>query len=176
MKYDEKTGEQKMKDWDVLFAILLMIGSVWLIFYSINLSNEAIRLTDAVFYTAPGFATLLVGIILFVLSVPLLSAAVRQGGSLSWLVPGNLIRLFLSRDFGKTALVFFLLFLYMWAFWEKIPFTRIRVPFWLSTFLFLTAMMAAFKAARFRNILIISAVTTAVVQICFGYFAGIPLP
>jgi hypothetical protein len=64
----------------------------------------------------------------------------------------------------------------MWVFWDRVPFTRIRVPFQLGTFLFLAGMMTTFKAGKIKTVLAISAAATAVIQISFGYFAGIPLP
>ncbi len=171
-----KKAIEKTKDWDVLFSILLFLSSIALIVYSVGISLEAMQKTDAVFYTAPGFSTFIIGVVLSVLSVLQGTIAWKKGGTLRWLALSNLKSIFLSRTFLDTFLVFLYLCLYMWVFWETIPFTRIRVPFWLSTFLFLFGMMKTFRATTTKRILIISMVTTAVVQISFGYLMGIPLP
>ncbi|MFQ3620081.1 MAG: hypothetical protein SNJ78_03945 [Spirochaetales bacterium] len=169
-------ANEKMKEWDFLFAILLFIASLSLIVYSILISLEAMRLTDAVFYTAPGFSTFVIGVILAFLAILLWMEAFRKGGNLYWLRWSNLKTIYLSRQFLDTFLVFLYLCLYMWVFWETVPFTRIRVPFWLSTFLFLFAMMKTFKATSTGKIVVISIVTSATAQFFFGYLAGIPLP
>lgn len=172
----EKKIPDKMKDWDVLFSILLFLASLALILYSVQISLAAMRITDAVFYTAPGFSTFVIGLVLLILSIVLGMNAVRQGGSLRWLSWMNLKKIYLSHEFGQTFLVFLYLCLYMWVFWETIPFTRIKVPFWLSTFLFLFGMMKTFRATTTKKAIAISVVTTGVVQFFFGYLAGIPLP
>jgi len=174
--YGEKKAQDPTKDWDVLFSIILFIASGALILYSVQISLQAMRITDAVFYTAPGFATFVIGIALSVLSVALGLSALRKGGSLKWMTWDYLKTVYTSRKFKETFLVFLYLCLYMWVFWDTVPFTRIRVPFWLSTFLFLFGMMKTFKAATTKTILLVSAVTTALVQLFFGYFVGIPLP
>jgi hypothetical protein len=170
------TIPKKMKDWDILFSLIMILACVALIVYSLMISFDAMKATDAVFYTAPGFAPLLIGIIILCLAIILLVEGIKNGGSLGWLLPANLVKIYTSRSFRDTFLVFLYLFLYMWLFWERIPFTRIRVPFWLGTFLFLVGMMTTFKAAKLKTILVISAVASFIIQISFGYFAGIPLP
>lgn len=176
METGGKTIPRRMKDWDVLFALILIASCAALVVYSLIISFDAMKVTDAVFYTAPGFAPLLIGVIIMALAVVLLVDGIRNGGTLAWLAPANLLKIYTSRSFRDTFLVFLYLFLYMWLFWETVPFTRIRIPFWLGTFLFLVGMMRTFKAGKFKTILAVSGITTAVVQICFGYFAGIPLP
>lgn len=174
METGGKQIPKKMKDWDFLFSLILIVSSAGLIAYSLKISFDAMGITDAVFYTAPGFAPFIIGIV--ILAAALLVSAIRHGGTLAWLMPANLVKIYTSKSFRETFLVLLYLFLYMWAFWEYLPFTRIRVPFWLGTFLFLVGMMTTFKAAKFKAVLLISAVTTGVIQFSFGYLAGIPLP
>jgi len=173
---EKNNKPEAIKHWDVLFSLILFISSLALIVYSIKISLEAMQKTDAVFYTAPGFSTFVIGIVLSVLSISQGIIAWKKGGNLRWLALSNLKKIYLSRQFLDTFLVFLYLCLYMWVFWETIPFTHIRVPFWLSTFLFLFGMMKTFRATTTKRILSISIVTTAVVQVAFGYLMGIPLP
>jgi hypothetical protein len=176
METDGKKFSRTMKDWDVLFSLVLMASCVALIAYSFKISFDAMGITDAVFYTAPGFAPLLVGSIIFILSAALLAGGIKNGGSLSWIAPAKLVKIYTSKSFRETFLVFFYLCIYMWTFWETIPFTRIRVPFWLGTYIFLFLMLWTFKAAKLNTALLISLIATALIQISFGHFAGIPLP
>jgi hypothetical protein len=173
------TVEEKiksMRDKDVLFSIILMLGSCSLIVYSLIISFEAIKTVGAKFYTAPGFPVLVIGGCLFILSISLLVTALKQGGNLLWLAPKKLIVNVKSKSFWQTVAVFFYLYLYMCLFWEKIPFLDIHVPFWLTTFVFLNLMMITFRAAKIHNILIISAIVTFLTVFCFSYLARIPLP
>ncbi len=176
MEKDDKKIRGTIKDWDVAFSLFLFLSCAALVAYSLKISFDAMEATDAVFYTAPGFAPLIIGIVVAGLAAGLFFGGLKNGGGLGWLSPANLAKIYTSRSFRETFLVFLFLFLYMWLFWENVPFTRIKVPFWFSTFLFLAGMMAAFKAAKIKNIIAISAAATAVIYISFGIFAGIPLP
>ena len=171
---EEKT--KSMRDKDVLFSIILMLGSCSLIVYSLIISSEAMKTVDAKFYTAPGFPVLVIGGCLFILSISLLVTALKQGGNLLWLAPKKLAGNIKSKSFWQTVAVFFYLYLYMCLFWERIPFLDIHVPFWLTTFVFLNLMMITFRAARIHNILIISAIVTLLTVFCFSYLARVPLP
>jgi Tripartite tricarboxylate transporter TctB family len=171
---EEKT--KSMRDKDVLFSIILMLGSCSLILYSLFISFEAMKAVGAKFYTAPGFPVMIAGGFLFILSISLLVTALKQGGNLLWLAPKKLARNFKSKSFRQTIAVFFYLYLYMCLFWEKIPWLNVRVPFWLTTFVFLNLMMITFRAAKIHNILIISAITSFLVVFFFSFLGRIPLP
>lgn len=171
------TEETKsMRDKDVLFGIILILSSCSLIVYSLMISLEAMETMDVEFYIAPGFSVMVIGIALLVLSISLVITALRQGGGLSWLTPAKLIRIFKSKPFWQTLAVFFYLFLYMWAFWGKVPWLNVRVPFWFTTFIFLNLMMITFRATKIVYVLLISGLTSFLVYFAFGFLAHIPLP
>lgn len=161
---------------DVLFALLLIAGSVALILYALRLSFQAMKAVGATFYGAPGFSILVIAGGLLILSVVLLVTAIRQGGGLGWLTPRNLKRRCGNRASLKTTVVFVYLFLYIASFDRSIPGTAVTIPFWASTFLFLTLMMATFRAASLRSIVMIGGLCTLCVYLFFGVFAKIPLP
>ncbi|HBG16978.1 MAG TPA: hypothetical protein DDW93_09385, partial [Firmicutes bacterium] len=83
---------------------------------------------------------------------------------------------FKSKEFWNTVIVFGYLFLYMIVLWERTPLLGIHIPFWLATFIFLNLMMITFKATKFLNIIIISGITTFLVDFFFRTLARIPLP
>ena len=167
---------KRMRDKDVLFSILLILGSCALIIYSVIISLRAMRTMHARFYTAPGFSTLAVSGGLLLLSIRLLITALRQHGDLRWLAPGRVIEYFRLKSFWQTAAVLFFLYLYMCLFWGKIPWFSIRVPFWLTTFVFLCLMMLTFKATKVYRILIISGLISVLTTLIFKFLVGVPLP
>jgi hypothetical protein len=171
---DEDT--RRMRDKDVLFSILLMLGSCALMVYSLVISFEAMKTMHAEFYTAPGFSTLAVDAGLLLLSTRLLVIALRQHGDLRWLAPKRVMEYFRLKSFWQTAAVLFCFYLYMCLFWGKTPWFDIRVPFWLTTFLFLSSMMLIFRATSIYKILIISGLMSVLTALVFKSLIGVPLP
>jgi hypothetical protein len=74
-----------------------------------------------------------------------------------------------SRAFYKGVIALACIAVYFFGFWG-------RVPYVVSTFLFLAGTMAVFKAGAWWKIALISGVTAAVVWYVFGVLAMIPLP
>jgi hypothetical protein len=58
---------------------------------------------------------------------------------------------------------------YFFVLWDRIPYV-------VSTFIFLTGMMAIFKAGAWWKITLIAGIATAVVWYVFGVLAMVPLP
>ena len=168
--------EMKARERDLLFGIVLAIGSVVLCLYAHKISTDAIRVMDASYLTAPGFFVLVIGIGLILMSIYLIVHAVKNGATLGWLLPKRLMARFREDKVLQTLLVFFYLYLYMVVFWDRIMFTRIRVPFGLNTMIFMNLVMFTFKVSRPRTILIISVVTSVSVFFVFKYLIGVPLP
>jgi len=168
--------EMKARERDLLFGIFLALGSVALCIYAHKISTDAIRIMDARYLTAPGFFLLVIGIGLILMSIYLITHAVKHGATLMWLLPKRLMARFREDKVHQTLLVFFYLYLYMVVLWDTIMFTRIRVPFWLNTMIFMNLVMFTFKVTKPRNILIISVVTSFSVFFVFKYLIGVPLP
>ena len=163
-----------MRDKDFLFSIILMVMSLGLIVYALSISVQAMKTLDINFYTSPGFSILVVAVCILLLSITLLINALKNQASLKWL--GQTLKIATSKSARSSQLVFLYLFLYMVAFWEYVPGTRIHIPFWMTTFIFLIAMMTTFKATKLKTIVVISAITTLIVEIAFKHLAQIPLP
>lgn len=171
----DSTQVQK-RNQDVLFALILLVGSGALIVYALRMSLQAMSTMNATFYDAPGFSIMVISGALLVLSVALLVIARKQGGGLAWLAPKKIKQACWNRSSLQTWIVFFYLFCYMMGFGQTIPGTGIVIPFWLSTSLFLIVMMVTFRAARLPVILITSGLCTVLVYLIFGVLAKIPLP
>lgn len=172
----DENETRKGRERDYLFSWTLIFGSLALIVYANMISFKAIQLMGASYYTAPGFAVMFIGIGLLVMGIYLMLVSRKNGATLSWLLPGRLWKRLREDQFGKTLVIFTYLWLYMVVFFERIPFTRIRVPFWLSTFLFLYVTLRSFKAAGRKASLAISIVTAGLVYYIFRYLIGVPLP
>lgn len=74
-----------------------------------------------------------------------------------------------SQAFYKGVVALAGIAVYFFLFWGRIPYV-------VSTFLFLVGMMAIFKAGAWWKIVLISGGTVAVVWYVFGILAMIPLP
>lgn len=176
MQPSDQQTNLKMRDKDVLFSLVLIVSSVSLIVYSLNLSIRAMRTVDATFYDAPGFSMLVISAGLLVLSLALLVVALKQGGTLRWLAPRQIRDVLWNRSTLKTLAVFVYLFLYMIGFGQTIPGTHVVIPFWLATFVFLILMMITFKATSIGYVIVISGLCTLITYLVFSYFVKIPLP
>jgi len=128
------------------------------------------------YYTAPGFLLVVISVGLLVMAMYLMIHARTHGASFAWLLPKNLIPRLKDGRAGTTVLVFFYLFIYMVVLWGNIPFTKIRIPFWLNTMVFMMVLMFTFKATKPRNIILISILTSVSVHFVFKHLIGVALP
>jgi hypothetical protein len=74
-----------------------------------------------------------------------------------------------SKAFYKGIIALVGIAVYFFGFWDRIPYV-------VSTFLFLAAMMAIFKAGAWWKIALISGITVTIIWYVFGVLAMIPLP
>lgn len=168
--------QKNMRDKDVLFSLILFIGSIALIIYSISISIQAMNKMEAQFYISPGFTILIIAIFLLFMSISLFFTARKQGGSLKWLFTKNLLSKIWNRSSKQTMIVFVYLFFYMVLGWARVPLLNIYLPFWFTTFIFLCLMMITFRATKLLNIIIISALTSFLIDFAFTNLAQVPLP
>lgn len=161
---------------DFLFGVILIIGSIALGIYAHIISIKTMAMMDAKYYAAPGLSLLLIAIGLFAMAIYLIINSVKNGATLKWLLPKSLLKRLKEGRAYQTIIVFIYLYLYMVAFWDTVPFTKIRVPFWLNTMVFMNLLMFTFKVTRPRNIIIISLVTSFSVYFIFNNLIGVQLP
>jgi len=74
-----------------------------------------------------------------------------------------------SKAFYKGVIALACIAVYFFIFWDRLPYV-------VSTFIFLVGIMAIFKAGAWWKIGLISGVTVAIVWYVFGVLAMIPLP
>ncbi|MCX8036120.1 MAG: tripartite tricarboxylate transporter TctB family protein [Candidatus Sumerlaeia bacterium] len=167
---------KSLRDKDVLFALCLIVGSASTLVYALHISFEAMKAVNAEFYTAPGFFVLIIAAALLILGSSLLRTALRQGGSLGWLLPRRLVASARTQAFRQTFTAFAYLFLYMVLFWQPVPGWGAPMPFWLNTVLFLGLMMITFARIKPGYIVVISVLTTLAVDGSFRWLLHVPLP
>lgn len=177
MKNEKVDHEIKTKrDKDLLFGIILIICNIFLIIYAVRISLDAMRIVDCKYYTAPGLPLLIIGVLLIILAVSLIITSLKQGADLKFILPDNLNKMLKEKQLWQTLSVFSYLFIYIFVLWDKIPYTNIHIPFWLSTFIFLNLMMITFKATSIINSIIISLAVANIIDYLFSVLAKVPLP
>jgi len=117
----------------------------------------------------PGITTLFVGGSLAFLGLAI--AIIGLAGSGNPLRIGKLAvsETLRSKSFGRGCIALACIAIYFFGFWGRIPYV-------ISTFIFLAGVMFIFKAGAWWKIFIISGVTVAIVWYIFGELAMIPLP
>lgn len=181
MKKDDKKNENKpvdikARERDLAFGILLVFICIALIVYSHRMNIQAMEIANAFYYTAPGFLILILAIGILLMAIYLIVNSIREGATLKWLLPRNLAKRFKEGKALQTFLVFLYLFIYMVFLWGNIPYTRIRVPFWLNTMIFMNLIMFTFKVTKPWKIVVISIITSFTVYFIFSSLIHVPLP
>jgi len=124
-----------------------------------------------IYYDAPGFLPIMLGIALTGCSLLLLVASLKDGGFGARMVEMKAWgreRLH-SKDAAISLIGMGIMFVYSFVLFKL-------VPFWLSSFIFLVGIMAYLKATRLLKGLLISACTVAVIVVFFQVGFRVELP
>jgi hypothetical protein len=117
----------------------------------------------------PGVTTLFVGGFLALLGVVLALIGMRGSGNpflkAAEVIPETLRK----KSFLKGVLAMACIGIYFFIFWGRIPYV-------ISTFIFLAGMMFLFKGGAWWKIALVSGGTVAIIWYVFGELAMIPLP
>lgn len=117
----------------------------------------------------PGVTTLFVGGFLALLGLILAVIGLRGSGNpfskALEVIPETLCK----KAFLRGVLAMACIGVYFFIFWGRIPYV-------LSTFIFLAGMMFLFKGGAWWKIFLISGITVAIIWYLFGVLAMIPLP
>lgn len=144
------------------FLILAFFVGKWSL--DLLLSNP-----DRRFYVSAGFLPLLFSLLFACIHIRIIAVALKEGGSLSLFSPAN-VRKAVGGSTGLKAV-----FILGWmAFYLFVMLKRLPYP--VSTFVFLTVFMSAFHKRSMLTVLVLSVLTTALITVCFGHIAKIPLP
>lgn len=159
-------GHQKKAVGDFIIGLLLFFGGVFIIIVSLNMK------VFKNFISAPGLFPMLLGGVLAFLGAVLAVQAIGKGALALWkeVFSKDNIKSFVKDDktFRATVLIL-LLVIYVYVLIG-------RVHFAIATMLYLVSTMFYLKATKWWSILIISAVSTALICAAFQYGFRIPLP
>ena len=158
---------------EIVFGAILVLVSGFFLIESIRIINDSdkLRTTNAreAFLTSPGLMPLFLTSMLIILGIVLIIGAIKEVGGLSKedlsVFKGWLKSMETKRSFIMLALII----IYTFGFLG-------RMPYIVSTFIFLTAFMLYIKATDWKRVLVISTLATGIIAYAFGTLAMIPLP
>lgn len=158
---------------DIIFGVILILASSFFLYHALKMprTSDVLRTTSAreAILTAPGLMPTVVCITLIALGLLLIYGALKEGAMLTSEDFANFKGWFKKADSKNTFIMFAIFIVYTFVFLGRLPYA-------VSTFVYLAAFMFVFKATSLKMIILISAVTTVAIAISFGYFVMIPLP
>lgn len=182
---------------DLVFAILLMIISVYVFLTSIGLfinpfgrdfaklSGDMIKDNIVNWYLSPALMPFLLSLVLFFCALMLYRNARKEGAGFDFIKWSKLVELMKQRETRSFFIVSLLLCLYVFvlmpvcrAYFNFFPAFQ-AFPFMIATFLFLALMMIAFNQKTVKKIftsVLVSACSAGLITVGFGMLAMIPLP
>ena len=158
---------------EIAFGGILILVSAFFLIESIKIINEGdkLRTTNAreAFLTSPGLMPLFLTTMLIILGIMLIIGSVKEVGGLSkedLLVFKSWLK---SMETKRSFIMFAFIIIYTFVFLG-------RLPYEVSTFIFLAVFMLYLKASDWKRILVISTLATGIIAYAFGTLAMIPLP
>lgn len=156
---------------DIYFGIFLFAASVVVFIEVLKMPVElsvAGGGTSAA-YTAPGLMPGVVSLILMMLSIFLITGALKEGAQIKKKDFARTIAWFKNEDSKRIVVSFIIIIIYIYGLLG-------RVSYYAATFLYLFSFMYYCKAGKWYKVLFISALTTAIIGFAFNKLVLIPLP
>jgi len=158
---------QYKKLFDFMASVVLVALGIFVLVSGAGISEDS----GGVFYDAPGFLPIILGIVLAGCSLSMLFSSLKEGGIGARLAElkdwgGTKIH---SKDTVTTLVGILIMFVYSFILFKL-------VPFWISSFVFLVGIMAYLKATTLMKGLLISACTVAVIVLFFQVGFRVQLP
>jgi len=159
-------AEQK-KHFDFIASLSLFALGLYVVFESFHIYKDS----KEIFYVSPGFFPLIMGYVLLLCSLLLFVSSLRQGGLRARLREvGSWWKEKTHAKDSLTTLVGILIMLLYTSFLLPL------LPFWLSTFIFLVMLMAFLRSTSIVRVLLVSALTVAIIVVFFTVLFHVPLP
>jgi len=117
----------------------------------------------------PGVTMLFIGGFLALLGVVLALIGMRGSGNPFLNAVEVISETLRKKSFMRGVLAMACIAVYFFVFWGRLPYV-------LSTFIFLAGMMLLFKGGAWWKIFLVSGTTVAIIWYVFGVLAMIPLP
>jgi len=156
---------------DLLTGIIFVVIGIYICYQSMGMFYvQRIKMQSmAAWYNSPGLSPLIIGAIFTFLGGMLIIIAIKDGGTFEILIWNRIKKILKMSQFKKGFLVVLLIGIYIFVLLD-------RLPFFLSSFIFLIATMGIFRADKWYKILLYSAILSWFVTFIFGTVARIPLP
>ncbi|NLK35267.1 MAG: tripartite tricarboxylate transporter TctB family protein [Gracilibacteraceae bacterium] len=158
---------------EIVFGGILILVSAFFLVESIKIINEGhkLRTTNAreAFLTSPGLMPLFLTTMLIIMGVVLIIGSAKEVGGLNKEDFQTFKNWLKSIETKRSFIMFGFIIAYTFIFLG-------RMPYEVSTFIFLTVFMFYLKASDWKRILIISTLATGIIAYAFGTLAMIPLP
>jgi len=158
---------------EIVFGAILVLVSSFFLIESIKIINNSdkLRTTNVreAFLTSPGLMPLFLTVMLIILGLVLIIGAIKEVGGLNkedLAVFKNWLK---SMDTKRSFIMLSFIIIYVFVFLG-------RLPYIVSTFIFLTVFMLYVKASDWKRVLVISTLATVIIAYAFGTLAMIPLP
>lgn len=161
--------DQERHQGELVISILLMIGSIWVIYESIVMSVDVYRRVQPDPYTLPGILPFIAAILIFTSSIRVLIYARKNGARLSYFKPERLKAMVTHPDFKVMITILGWMAIYVTI--------LIRIlPFEIATFLFILLLLLVYKATSLWKSLLISLIFSVVVTYFFAAVVRTPFP
>lgn len=158
---------------DIVFGIILISVSLFFLCQSIKMprTSDILRAQNnrEALLTSPGLFPIAVSSMLIVLGILLIISALREGAKLTKEDFTKFKAWFSQVESKNIMIIFAILIVYTFGFLGRLPYV-------VSTFIYLSVFMYIFKATNWKMILLISALSTAIIAYLFGTIVMIPLP
>lgn len=158
---------QYKKLFDFLASVVLIALGIFTLISGLGISKDS----GGLFYDAPGFLPVILGIVLIGCSVLLLSGSLMEGGLAGRFSELKVWTKEKSRSKDTRIMLIGILIMFIYSF-----FLFKLLPFWISSFVFLVGIMAYLKATTLLKVLLISACTVAVIVLFFQVGFRVQLP
>ena len=156
---------------DMVSSIVIALFGLYVLISGIHMSMVSQQMSDTAWYGTPGVLPIVIGTVLFTLSLIMFVSAYRKGERINMELVRSAKAYLKTPQFVRLVVAIGLLALYIFVLFRL-------VPFLVSTFVYLSANMIFFREKNYPiwKLLLISAVFTVALFLFFGQVAGVPLP
>lgn len=158
-------NNKRMKDF--VSSIVMLLLSVFVLAQSYGIYKKAGKLL----YLSPGLIPMMLGTILLVLSIVLLIGSLKDGGVAARTSEIKSLFKELKEDPNTMRMLIGVVLMGLYTF-----VMLGLLPFWIATFIFMMLLMYFLEAGSIPQIVVISAIVTALIILLFQVCFRVPLP
>ena len=170
----QKKHEEIIKKFDVLAGIFVIAFALIFIIGGLKMPVESLTGDPTKWYLSPGLMPVFCGVVLVILSVLMMSRAIRNGAKVTAEDRRKAAKYLRGNKFFRLILAGAFLAIYLFVMLR-------RIDYFVATFIYLITNMIVFtgKERKIKNLIsysLISLIAAGVITFGFGTLAQIPLP